>query len=730
MANTIHSWAKIALPDPSTYYGGYKEPRLLTIGPIQRALSDRRGNFETASFDFTISDHDRLIRGKLAGLTSKWLTNKTVIARMISDEDRRALLVPRIVGIGKIRDFQPFSPLQFKFTCEDYLATYMGIGNKDNQIPKRVVTLEDFPAAPEDKGESGAAATVGKTYTTPHPSITIPPCPDYVQLSDEAAIKIFVTSNGTYGLCDARGWIMYDGSGTFISEGWGGHNPPVPGDVVFASPDVAAACEGSSGGSTSLVTVGLPVPIIYGNMSDQGIDGGPGRGQCAAVYAGIYTLADGNQYHKFIVAGHAVKAITGIYTEGGTTGVGTSPATSVGDLAATTAAGTGGPWIVPGYDAWEDMFGPGAALFEDINGRRYTVVYGKVGTRTADVGAGYYDATDRDATPLAFNVEGVEDIGDGTGTLITDGFAIYKHFLRNFLLGDYASGNWPTTGPVWPETTVEVLDDASFDAASVVCGTRIDGGYTGAVIIGGGDEQASVRDWIQRFNQSLDCFVGMSRNFQFMCRVMDLSLGNLALARPYNQVNSMFGDSFNVKLEPIENVVTYSYSRDFALSSWRKDAIEFEDAESVAAIEERKPGQLIEMWLTRDQVQADDVAQRRLLWAKEPPKVVSFKADLNLGLVTELGDLAAVTHLEGLSSTGWTNYPVWISRHELNPDDMSVTMQGYDVDRIFSGSAILGNEAVLAATWTTAGVSDQAYLYLCDEVTGTFSDGRPGRRLR
>lgn len=732
MANIQHTWAKIALPDPSTYYGGYKEPRLLSVSGIKRALSDRLGNFETASFDFLISDHDRLIRGKLAHLTQKWLQNKTVIARMISDEDRRALLIPRTVAIGKIRDFQPLSPFQFKFTCEDYLATFTGIGNKDNQIPKRTVTLADFPNAPDDKGTSGSAATVGKTYTTPHPSIPIPPCPGYVQLSDEARNlnQTGTVSNGTYGLCDSRGWIMYDGDGNVIGEGWAGHSPPVTGDVTFASPDVAAVLEGGTGGSSSLVTVGLPIPIIYGDMSDQGIDGGVGRGQCEVVYVGIYDLADGNQYHKFVVAGHAVKAITGIYAEGGTTGVGTSPATSVGDLAATTAAGSGGPWIVPGYDAWEDMFGPGAALFEDINGRRYTVIYGKVGTRTADVAAGYYDATDRDATPLAVNVQGVEDVGDGTGTLITGGFAIYKHFLRNFLLGEYTTGNWPTTGPLWPETIVEVLDDASFDAAAAVCESRIDGGYTGAVLVGGGQEQASVRDWIQRFNQSLDCFVGMSRNFQFFVRVMDLTLGNIALARPYNQVNSMFGDSFNVRLEPIENVVSYSYSRDYALGSWRHDAIEVEDLESIAGIGERKPGALIEMWVTRNQAQADDVAQRRLLWAKEPPKVVSFKVDINLGLVTELGDLAAVTHVEGLSSVGWVNYPVWISRHELNPDDMSVTMEGYDVDRILSGSAILGDETVLPATWLSAGVSDQAYLYLCDEVTGTFSDGRPGRRLR
>lgn len=749
MANTQHTWAKIALPDPASYYGGYKEPRLLSVGAIKRALSDRLGNFETASFDFLVSDHDRLIRGKLAGLTSRWLQNKVVIARMISDVDRRALLIPRTVAIGRIRDFQPVSPFQFKFTCEDYLATFTGVGTKDNQVPRRVVTLADFPNAP-DKDDIGGDSTTGKTYTTPHSSIPIPPCPGYVQLSDQAAIVCVSgrVPNGNYcaweGVtgdppdCQGRGWVMFNALANIpdepwlfpvaIGEGWGGHNPPVTGDVIFASPDVAAEMEAAAGGASSLVTVGLPIPIIYGTVSDQGIDGLPGHGQCPAVYGGIYTLPNGGRYHKFIVACHAVKAITGIYCENGTTGVGTSPATSIGDLAAATAAGPGGPWVVPGYGNWTTIFGGGADPFEDINGRRYTVVYGLVGNRAADVAAGYYDATDRDATPLAFNVDGIEDVGDGSGAVITNGFTIYLHFLRNFLLGNYASGNWPAAGPVWPETTMEVLDDASFAAASAVCESRISGGYTGAVIIGTDD--ASVRDWIQRFNQSLDCFVGMSRNFQFFVRVLDLSLGNSALARPFNQTNSMFGTSFSVRLDPIENVVSYSYSRDFGSSAWRHDQLEVEDLESIAAIGERKPGQLIEMWLTRDEAQASDVAQRRLLWAKEPPKVVSFQVDINLGLVTELGDLAAVTHAEGLSSVGWINYPIWIARHEMNPDDMTVAMEGYDVDRIISGSAILGDETALPASWTTAGVADQAYFYLADETTGMFSDGRPGRRLR
>lgn len=713
MAITQNTWAKVALPDPSTYYGGYKDPRLLTVGQIKRALSDRLGQFENASFEFTISDHDRLMRGKLAGLTAKWIMNQVVIARMIDDDSRRALLIPRTVAIGKIRDYQPTSPFQFTFTCEDYLATYTGLGTQEAQIPKRTISLAQFPTAPAETGVGGDSTT-GKTFTTPHPSIPIPPCPGYVQLSDQARDlnQTGTISNGTYGLCDARGWIMYDGNGDLIPEGWAGHSPPVPGDVTFASPDVAAAMEPAAGGSSTLVTVGLPVPIIYGEVSDAATTN---HGQCPGVYVGDYTLTDGRTYHKFVIAGHACKAILGIYSEN----------LSLGSL--TTVAGIGGDWVVPGYALWTSLIG--ANLYEDLGGQRFTVVYGLVGNRAADVGSGFFEPTTGDSIPLSFNVQGIETVGNGTGSLITDGFTIYLHFLRNWAMGDYQTGAWPSSGPVWPNSTVEVLDDASFPVASAVCQTRISGGYTGAVIIGA-DEAGSVRDWIQRFNQSLDCFVGMNRKSQFFVRVMDLSLAAQATAHPYRQTTEIFDTSFSVRLEPIENVAVYSYLRDFSTGTWLKEAQEFEDAESILNIGERRPGQTAEMWLTRTQAQADDVAQRRLLWAKEPPKVVTWRTDLTQGLTTELGDLAGVTHVEGLGPNGWTDNPVWVCRHELDPDTMSVTIEAYDVDRLFAASAIFGNESVLPGTWGGASVADREYFYLCDEVTGLFSDGSPGKRLR
>lgn len=55
--------AQVDLNDPSTYYGGYKSPRVLAWGDVVRALSDERGEYESSEFTWIESDTDRLIRG-------------------------------------------------------------------------------------------------------------------------------------------------------------------------------------------------------------------------------------------------------------------------------------------------------------------------------------------------------------------------------------------------------------------------------------------------------------------------------------------------------------------------------------------------------------------------------------------------------------------------------------------------------------------------------------------
>lgn len=105
--DTIRVWAPVDLPDPSTYYHGYKAPKLLGAGRVVRALSDEQGEYQGQTFEITINDTNRDIR-TLLGVSDnrRHLLNTRLVMRMISQADWRARRVPRTVAIGKLRNYR------------------------------------------------------------------------------------------------------------------------------------------------------------------------------------------------------------------------------------------------------------------------------------------------------------------------------------------------------------------------------------------------------------------------------------------------------------------------------------------------------------------------------------------------------------------------------------------------------------------------------------------------
>jgi hypothetical protein len=395
----------------------------------------------------------------------------------------------------------------------------------------------------------------------------------------------------------------------------------------------------------------------------------------------------------------------------------------------------------------------GATTYTDRNGVRFTriLVKGDAG----NIGAGIDPTTgsmppviDQQRIGITVNVSsGVESVGDGTGTPLLKLAQIYKHFVINFGFQSWATGPW-LTAPMWPVDVdgaqLSQVDEDSFDVIEAVQDRRITGGYPGGIVFGSnGDTELTLRDGIARLNTSNNCRSGFNRNSQFFVTILDDSIATITGARQYTQVLDIVEKSFEIEpdADSVATTVVYSYQRHFAplghkVDEWAKKEQEVTDAIAEAANGEEKKGQTIELWGVRDDAVATDIAMRELMYYKEPP--IKTKQVTNLkGLSTELGDVIKVSHLDGLGSGGYVDRLLLVERHITNPSKYSVRFEAIDVQRLFGsvsggggGPFILGDEATLAASWATATNANKVYGYLCDEATGVFANGKPGKRLR
>ncbi len=688
--SVVHSHSNVTLPDPSSYPGYLKDNKVTDFGTVVRALSDDTGRYEGTDLTVRFADHEKLFRTLM---DSTFMPNRAAVMRTISDKLRRQYATPRTIFRGLIRTYKPEAELGFSITFQDSFASKFSLQSGANQIPRRVITVTDFPAAPS------GPTFVTKTFTTP----VVAGPPGYVQLSDQAGARNLVgdISNGVYAPDVVRGWWGYNADGSEKIQGSQWYL--VPGDVYWATPDVAEALEEASGGTSELTSVGLAVPIIYGKISDVNVAFGGGQGQVSPVYVGVENI-NGSDYHAFCVCGHAVKRITGVYVNDGKSGAGTSPSSAVGDLAGTGAAGSGGPWLVPGYDNWTAVFGGSADPFEDRNGNRYTIIYGLVGDRNADIAAGFYDTLTPESVRISLSLEGIEDIGDGTGSLINNLHLQYLHACQNWFFGNYLSGAW-LASPTFPDDpTLLMIDEDSFrNAANLI-------NYTGAFVLGnsvknGESEFTTVPEVTARFNVSGSVDSGWNRKGQYF--IDWLNVASPTVLGEHSDEDHILKNSFDITEDQAHhfNVIPFRHTKDYCgreKDGWlsvRTGVVELRDATSITnyspvGFEVPLQAPIQELHMIRgkntnadlDDYQdgtdtADDVLDRFLLFHTNPPRFVNHTMGHD-GNNYDLAQIVRIRHYAGSGASGWTDRRCRIVRHEASPGKYTVDFRLQDLERI------------------------------------------------
>jgi len=71
----------------------------------------------------------------------------------------------------------------------------------------------------------------------------------------------------------------------------------------------------------------------------------------------------------------------------------------------------------------------------------------------------------------------------------------------------------------------------------------------------------------------------------------------------------------------------------------------------------------------------------------------------------------------------------YVERITYDFDRGVMAVEAIDMDYILGAYFLLGDESAQASNWADASQTDKLYGYLCDEATGAFADGQPGKKL-
>lgn len=399
--------------------------------------------------------------------------------------------------------------------------------------------------------------------------------------------------------------------------------------------------------------VGRAEPIVYGSIRGTARASGGTHGPVLPIYTGLETIG-GKSWGRFVLAGHACKVVAHLWW-----------CNMVQDWYFQNGMVLAPGWehADQGGDDWAQLIG--STLYREFGGRRYTVVYVRADTKLLSTHlSGTY--------PLTFDVDGVEDAGDGTGTLITDPVLQYEHCARNFLLGDYQAGAWLST-PTSSISGAPLMDSSTWTA---VAEQKASDGHVGAGAMGLENEREDISTWLERWNLSADVFCGFDRRGRLIVSGDDLVTPAVALTDADIHDGTFATPS---EWDRLANVIPYNFRRDYATAAYESGTLAVSSASSIAAFGGRRVASTRELWFTRDASTARHLMVQWLRRQKDLPRKITFSAGLHALSEIELGDRISVTHRDGPAASAPYTATMQVTRIAPSLSECTVELEGYDL---------------------------------------------------
>lgn len=445
--------------------------------------------------------------------------------------------------------------------------------------------------------------------------------------------------------------------------------------------------------------VGSYQPIIMGAVGDWGAVAAPNTTASPTIPAekGILPVVDvgtrtinGEDWIELFVAGHAVKRVD-VYAADPTNTFRTAVTSYPFDV------------LAPGQTGW-----PFANVYFDYTDtdtglvHRVTTIF----VRAASVAGQSHLAKQ---ISVAVNVCGMEDVGDGSGDVISGLFYQWQFLCDNYIFTSpgYYTGSYQSA-PFWTigSPTVAKTDSASFAAAQALSARWVGGeGYQGGFALYG----ILAREVMRRFAVTAFANYGWSQAGQFMVSVADDTMSLAGLDRVWQPSRIRAGVPSSFEPGGIENPVLYVFDWDYDISKWREEQISLRDQNAIDRTGYIEREAYVECAMTRDPATAKHAMARRLLWKKYALPTVTIEMGMN-GLDYELGDVVLLNSADGIGS-GYVDAPVRLTSQTYLHEQRRTIWKGTIMSRTLpgGGTGALGTlltwDTPASWTWQTTGAS-------------------------
>lgn len=399
-------------------------------------------------------------------------------------------------------------------------------------------------------------------------------------------------------------------------------------------------------------------------------------GRVKVEYSRDVELADGQIYHELFIAGCPIKGVDNwLYDPGG----------DPSNVEMNQNDGT--VFLFPkSGTAWD---GVNPTRYRDIQGtdgitRRYTMGYALAGTAKGDLVASGISI-------VTVDLQGIEDVGDGSGAVITDLHDQLVHFLNYFVVASgegYTSGLWGTA-PTQGYDDLPIVNTTSFDEVKAMREAELAGGIVGAGITGAHGEFVNVSDELKRWMVSGDFRLGPNRDWQIVCRALDTSLSPLFISNILTDKYDIQNRTFKPtpRLSELQNIFKYRSSRDYVNEGWLVDDQDYVNQDSIDNWRIRKQGEDLNFNYIEDALVVGHILGKHTSRRADAPMYATFEGGLcQVSDEYDIGKYFNLTHWRGVGVGGWEDRAMWIISSALNPDTKRVRLECLDVTELISSN--------------------------------------------